>query len=34
DVYITKLRKHLSSDASIQIITIHGDGYRLVTEGK
>lgn len=31
DVYITKLRKHLASDPSLQIITVHGDGYRLVT---
>ena len=30
DVYITKLRKHLSADPTIQIVTIHGDGYRLV----
>lgn len=32
DVYIAKLRKYLSSDESIQIITIHGSGYRLVGE--
>lgn len=30
DVYITKLRKHLSADPTIQIVTMHGDGYRLV----
>ncbi len=30
DVYIAKLRKYLSADKSIQIITIHGSGYRLV----
>lgn len=30
DVYITKLRKYLSFDNSINIITIHGSGYRLV----
>ena len=30
DVYITKLRKYLSEDESINIITIHGSGYRLV----
>jgi len=30
DVYITKLRKYLSEDQSINIITIHGSGYRLV----
>jgi len=30
DVYITKLRKHLADDNTVQIITVHGDGYRLV----
>ncbi len=30
DVYITKLRKHLSRDKSIQILNIHGKGYKLV----
>ena len=30
DVYITKLRKHLSADASVQIMNIHGKGYKLV----
>ncbi len=30
DVYINKLRKHLSDDNTVQIITVHGDGYRLV----
>lgn len=29
DVYITKLRKFLKEDARIQIINIHGSGYRL-----
>ncbi len=29
DVYITKLRKLLSSDSSVQIITEHGKGIRL-----
>jgi len=33
DVYITKLRKHLSDDEAVQIITVHGDGYRLVVGG-
>ncbi len=32
DVYIAKLRKYLSADKLIQIITIHGSGYRLVGE--
>jgi DNA-binding response OmpR family regulator len=30
DVYITKLRKHLKADARIQIMNIHGSGYRLI----
>ncbi len=30
DVYITKLRKHLKDDPSIEIINIHGRGYKLV----
>lgn len=31
DVYITKLRKHLKDDDQIEIINIHGKGYRLIT---
>ena len=30
DVYIAKLRKYLSSDSSIKIVTLHGAGYRLI----
>jgi DNA-binding response OmpR family regulator len=30
DVYIAKLRKHLKMDSSLQIITIHGQGFKLV----
>jgi len=30
DVYITKLRKHLKADIRIQIMNIHGSGYRLI----
>ena len=30
DVYITKLRKHLKDDAQIEIINIHGKGYKLI----
>ena len=30
DVYITKLRKYLKSDASIQIMNLHGEGFKLV----
>jgi len=31
DVYITKLRKYLKSDESIQIINVHGIGFKLLT---
>lgn len=30
DVYIAKLRKYLSLDDKVEIINIHGDGFRLV----
>ena len=30
DVYITKLRKHLKPDSQIEIINIHGKGYKLI----
>ncbi len=30
DVYITKLRKHLKSEPNIQIINVHGKGYKLI----
>jgi DNA-binding response OmpR family regulator len=30
DVYITKLRKLLKDDESVQIINIHGKGYKLI----
>ena len=30
DVYITKLRKHLKDDSSVEIINIHGKGYKLI----
>ena len=32
DVYIAKLRKYLTDDDSIKIITIHGTGYRLIAK--
>lgn len=32
DVYITKLRKYLKSDPSVQIINVHGKGYKLVVD--
>ena len=31
DVYITKLRKLLKADDSVEIINIHGKGYKLIT---
>jgi two-component system, OmpR family, response regulator len=30
DVYIAKLRKYLKDDATIEIVNIHGNGFRLV----
>jgi len=30
DVHIAKLRKYLSLDASIEIVNVHGSGYRLM----
>jgi len=30
DVYITKLRKYLKDDPAVEIINIHGKGYRLI----
>lgn len=30
DVYITKLRKHLKDDPVVEIINVHGKGYKLV----
>jgi len=30
DVYITKLRKYLSADPEIEILNVHGKGFRLV----
>ncbi len=32
DVYIAKLRKYLKEDTSIEIVNIHGNGFRLVVE--
>jgi DNA-binding response OmpR family regulator len=29
DVFISKLRKKLEGDASIQVVNVHGKGYRL-----
>lgn len=30
DVFVTKLRKYLADDENIQIVNIHGNGFRLV----
>ncbi len=30
DVYITKLRKHLKPETNIEIINVHGKGYKLI----
>jgi two-component system OmpR family response regulator len=32
DVYITKLRKYLKEDSNIQIINVHGIGFKLLTK--
>ncbi|MBQ0046496.1 MAG: response regulator transcription factor [Prevotellaceae bacterium] len=32
DVYITKLRKHLKQDPAVEILNIHGKGYKLVID--
>ena len=32
DVYITKLRKYLKEDPKVQIINIHGKGFKLYVE--
>lgn len=31
DVYIAKLRKYLKADDKLQIITVHGEGFKLVS---
>ena len=30
DVYIAKLRKYLKEDSKVEILNIHGEGFRLV----
>ncbi len=32
DVYIAKLRKHLKPDEKVEILNIHGEGFRLVVK--
>ena len=30
DVYVTKLRKHLQADSNVQIMNVHGEGFKLM----
>ena len=30
DVYIAKLRKYLKEESSLQLLTVHGEGFKLV----
>jgi DNA-binding response OmpR family regulator len=32
DVYVTKLRKFLKADGNVQIINLHGEGFKLVVD--
>ena len=34
DVYITRLRKHLKNDAQIEILNVHGKGFKLLITAK
>ena len=34
DVFVTKLRKYLKHDPNIEIMNIHGNGFRLIVEEK
>jgi DNA-binding response OmpR family regulator len=34
DVYIAKLRKYLKLDSNVEILNIHGEGFRLVIKNK
>jgi DNA-binding response OmpR family regulator len=34
DVFVTKLRKYLKKDTNIEIVNIHGNGFRLIVEGE
>ncbi len=34
DVYIAKLRKYLKKDENVEILNIHGEGFRLVVKNK
>lgn len=33
DVYISKLRKHFQNEASIEIVNVHGKGFKLLVQG-
>jgi len=34
DVYITKLRKYLKSDPAVELMNVHGVGFKLIIPGK
>ena len=34
DVYIAKLRKYLSKDPGVEIVNIHGEGFRLIIKSE
>jgi DNA-binding response OmpR family regulator len=34
DVFVTKLRKHLSKDENIEIVNIHGNGFQLLVKSE
>lgn len=34
DVFVTKLRKYLSKDSNLEIVNIHGNGFRLLVRGE
>ncbi len=34
DVYIAKLRKYLSKDSGVEIVNIHGEGFRLIVKNE
>lgn len=34
DVYIAKLRKYLREDPAVEIVNVHGKGFRMIAEGQ
>jgi len=34
DVFVTKLRKYLAADSDIEIVNIHGNGFRLLVKSE